>query len=146
MFASPKLDFSTEGTKGSVIGPKRNEFREKTGRAPTCLAFGFAALLLFMRGDLQAERRARGLPVPRDDKGERIAAAWRDCDASNPESLRSLVNVICADRSLWRVDLGSVAGFPGLVTDHLEAMIRLGPRVALEQHMASLLIPGSAPR
>ena len=152
-FSNPFIEHSlfditlhgTEKFRVRVV-PSIVAFSEKTGRAPTGLAFGFAALLLFMRGDLQAARRAGGFVVPRDDKGEQIAAAWQNCDASESKPLSSLVNSICADRSLWGVDLRAVPGFAEIVSEHLAAMVRLGVRGALEQHLASLLIPGSEPR
>ena len=152
-FSNPFIEHSlfditlhgTEKFRVRVV-PSIVAYAEKFGRAPSCLAFGFAALLLFMRGDVQATRRASGLVVPRDDKGEQIAAVWRTCDASASESLSSLVYVICADRALWGVDLASVPGFAEIVAEQLAAMIRVGVRGALEQQLASLLIPGSTPR
>src|SRR5690606_12816747 len=54
--------------------PTLLRFAEHTGHAPASFAFGFAAYLLFMRGDLQEERRAAGLTVPPDDQAERMRA------------------------------------------------------------------------
>jgi tagaturonate reductase len=141
------FDITLHGTEKFRVRvvPSILAFAEKTGRAPPCLAFGFAAYLLFMRGDLHAGRRVGGRPVPRDDKGDQIAAAWRIHDSAE-SSLRPLVNTLCANRSLWGVDLGSVPGFPDIVAEHLDAMIHLGVRLALEQHLASLLTSGSTLR
>src|SRR5262249_53208575 len=42
------------------VVPSIRAYVEQFGRAPAALAFGFAAYLLYMRGDLQGERRAAG--------------------------------------------------------------------------------------
>jgi tagaturonate reductase len=149
-FSNPFIEHSlfditlhgTEKFRVRVV-PSILAFAEKTGRAPACLAFGFAALLLFLRGDLQAARNGGGLPAPRDDKGELITAAWQHCDSSDSESLSALVNSICADRSLWGVDLRLVPGFAEIAAEQLAAMVSLGVRVALEQHVATLLTSDS---
>jgi tagaturonate reductase len=142
------FDITLHGTEKFRVRvvPSILAFAEKTGRAPVCIAFGFAALLLFMRGDLQAARSAGGLPVPRDDKGDLIAAAWQQYNAADSASLSILVNAICGDSSLWGVDLRLVPGFAEIVIEQLAAMMRLGVRVALEQHLATLLTSGSSLR
>jgi Mannitol-1-phosphate/altronate dehydrogenases len=152
-FSNPFIEHSlfditlhgTEKFRVRVV-PSILAFFGKTGHAPACLAFGFAALLLFMRGEAHAERRASGRTIPRDDKGDRIAAAWSAHDPADSDSLGLLVTTICADRLLWGVDLASVPGFPEIVAEQLGAMIRLGVRAALEQHLATLLTSGSALR
>ena len=48
----------------------------RTGRPPALLTLGFAAFLLFARGELQARRASAGLPVPADDQAARLRELW----------------------------------------------------------------------
>jgi len=152
-FSNPFIEHSlfditlhgTEKFRVRVI-PSILAYANAIGRAPPCLAFAFAAWLLFMRGDLQADRHARGLDVPLNEKGERVTAAWRTYDSTSGESRSHFVNAICSDNALWGDDLALIPGFASMVSDNLGAMMHLGVRPALEQHLASLLASGSAPR
>lgn len=103
-----------------------------TGRAPSALAFGFAAYLAFMRGDLQAERRAAGLPVPEDAAGERVRAVWRALTPRSDEEYRALARHICGDDELWGLDLGGVPGFVDRVAEDLMRIARDGVVSALD--------------
>jgi tagaturonate reductase len=112
----------------SVVG-----YAARTGRAPQSLAFGFAAFLLYMHGEHQAGRRARGLPVPVDDGAARIAKHW--ADAGDDEAC--VARAVCADAGLWAADLSAVPGFVDAVTDHLRRIIATGIAAALDQHLAT---------
>jgi tagaturonate reductase len=103
------------------------------GQTPPALAFGFAAYLCFMRGDLQAARRAAGGAVPRDDLGERLAALWRETNLHNeePAELTGLVRAACADETTWGEDLTTIPHFVEAVTAHLTRIARDGPLAAL---------------
>jgi tagaturonate reductase len=107
----------------------------RVGRAPASLAFGFAAYLAFMRGDIQAERRTTGLAVPEDGEGDRVRGAWLDVDPHADASLASLARRVCADKTLWGVDLTLLNGFADLVTDHLVRITRHGIHSALDAHL-----------
>jgi tagaturonate reductase len=120
------------------VVPSIVSFSERTGRPPAALAFGFAAYLLFMRGDYQAERRRAGLSVPPDDHGESVAAAWAALgDDDSDEALGAFVAAVCADTSLWGADLADVPGFVAAVRDALIRIHRVGVPAALETHLAS---------
>ena len=112
----------------SVVG-----YAERIGRAPQSLAFGFAAFLLYMRGEHQARRRALGLPVPADDGAARLARHWTD--SGNDEA--RLVRAVCADVTLWATDLSAVPGFVDAVTDHLRRASAMGVAAALDHHLAT---------
>jgi tagaturonate reductase len=117
----------------SVLG-----FADRTGRIPAALAFGFAAYLLFMRGDAQAARRRAGLAVPPDDRGEELAARWAALPDHSEAALRSLAESACADASLWEVDLAAaVPGFAAVVGEHLVRAHRGGVPAALESFLAA---------
>ena len=114
------------------VVPSIVRYSLRTGRAPTSLAFGFAAHLLFMRGHFQKERRRRNLHVPPDGHASRLADAWTVAD----RTIGALVQAICSDSELWGRDLTAVPGFVGMVTDHLVSLERLGIAKALESHLS----------
>ena len=102
--------------------------------APDSLALGFAAFLLFTRGDLQAARRDAGQPVPQDDQAEHFRSLWTG--VRSDADLAELVRTVCADTSLWSTDLTQVPGFADAVTAHLGKIERDGMAAALEAHLA----------
>jgi tagaturonate reductase len=121
------------------VVPSVIAFVERFGRAPDSLAFGFAAHLAFLRGEVQTERRAAGLHVPEDPEGDRIRAAWHGVDLRSDVSIAHFARAICADATLWGIDLTSLAGFADLVGDHLVRIRRhrIGP--ALDMHLAAAI-------
>jgi tagaturonate reductase len=133
-FANPYVhhalwDITLQGTmkmKVRVV-PSIIQFAERTGAVPESLAFGFAAYLLLMRGDLQA---ARG-NVPADDQAPRLRELW-----SAAESPEALARAACADEGLWGTDLTRVPGFADAVAAHLARAEREGIPAALEAHIA----------
>jgi tagaturonate reductase len=115
------------------VVPSVVRYAERTGRVPQSLAFGFAAYLLYMRGEHQVGRRARGLPVPVDDGAARLAQHWT---AAGDDAAR-LVRAVCADTGLWSTDLSLVPGFADAVTDHLQRASAIGIAAALDHHLAT---------
>ena len=107
----------------------------RTGRVPSSLAFGFAAYIAFMRGDLQAERRTMGLIVPEDGEGDRVRDAWLGVDRRDDASLAGLARLVCGDEKLWGADMASLTGFADLVADHLVRIVRQGIHSALDAHL-----------
>ena len=99
-----------------------------------CWAFGFAAHLLFMRGDLQRDRTRAGLTVPADDGAARIAAAWKTAGGDHAALVRDVV----ADETLWGADLTTLPRFAESVTEHLVALDRDGAAAALDAHLAAV--------
>jgi tagaturonate reductase len=118
------------------IVPSILAFAERFGRAPSALAFGFAAYLAFMRGELHTERRASGLSVPEDGEGERIRRAWLEVDLHSDEAIATFVTAICGDEALWHADLSAVPGFAPLVAEHLIRILRSGATAALDSFLS----------
>jgi tagaturonate reductase len=110
--------------------PSLLRYAERRGAPPPSLAFGFAAFLLFRRGDLGERRRQAGLRVPPDEAGEAIESAW-----STGVSPAELVSRVLGDVSLWGTDLGAVPGFTAAVREDLDSLLRLGPHEALRTHL-----------
>ena len=134
-FTNPYLahalfDITLHGTmkmKVRVI-PSIVELVAKEKRVPELIAFGFAAWVLFMRGDLQRQRVASGLPVPADDHAESIRQLW-----SSGMPPQEIVRVVCADTALWGVDLTAIPGFAEAVASHLTKITDAGVRTALSE-------------
>lgn len=104
----------------------------RTGTAPQALAFGFAAWLAFMAGDVHAARRAQGQPMPDDSEGARVRDAWSGVGDNDPAALGALVHASCADVELWGTDLAALPGFEAAVREALVAIRRDGATAALE--------------
>lgn len=147
-FANPFIehvlsDISLHGTTKMRVRvvPSIAGYTERNGRFPPSLTFGFAAYLLFMRGDLSISRARDGLPAPRDDAGDSVRAAWASVSGNGDSALSGFVHQICSDISLWGADLSLLPGFHAAVADDLAAIIRDGARRALEEHLAEQLNP-----
>lgn len=141
-FANPFIrhelfDITLQGTtklRVRVI-PSILSSADHTGTAPSSLAFGFAAFLLFMRGDLQHRRRKEGREIPPDEHSDYFLQLWADIDFTSETELVELVERICSDTSLWGVDLTRVPGFTPRVAEYLGWMTRDGIRKALRRHL-----------
>jgi tagaturonate reductase len=138
-FANPYIrhaliDITLHGTTKMRVRvvPSIVSYAARFGRPPAALAFGFAAYLAFMRGEVQSERRAAGRTVPDDSEGERIRDAWHDVDFHSADDLAAFVERVCRDRSLWGIDLAAVAGFSELVAEQLSRIRRRGVTAALD--------------
>ncbi len=131
------IDIALHGTTKMRVRvvPSIVAFEARTGRVPDSLAFGFAAYLAFMRGEIQAERGAAGLSVPEDREGERVRAAWHEVDLSWDAGVAGLARGVCGDASLWGVDLTAVGGFADAVADHLVRIVRHGIHAALDTRL-----------
>jgi len=115
--------------------PSIVQYTERFKQPPEALAFGFAAYLAFMRGEIQVERRAAGLAVPEDREGEKVHLAWAQLAHGSESALRGLVRDVCSDATLWGTDLSKLRGWCELVSDNLTRIIESGMRPALEQHL-----------
>ena len=146
-FANPYIrhaliDITLQGTtKMRVrIVPTIVRYASLTGRAPASLAFGFAAYLLFMRGEVQEERRRVGQRVPADDRSNTLRALWSRSGGDSDPALARLVDAACGDESLWGTDLRRVPGFANAVAENLTRMARDGVPAALEAHLAEVAV------
>lgn len=131
------IDITLYGTTKMRVRvvPSIVQYADRTGRVPASLAFGFAAYLAYMRGEVRAERREAGLSVPDDAEGDRVRDAWRGVDASSDAALAGLVERVCADAGLWKTDLSAIDGFAALVAEHLARILRYGIVAALDVHL-----------
>ena len=116
------------------IVPSIQAYAERNARVPESLAFGFAAWLLFMRGDLQRERQRAGLSVPADDASDTLKSAWNTAGTDHG----AVVRAVCANESLWGTDLTTIPDFTDSVTEHLVALDRDGAASALDAHLSAV--------
>ncbi|HVF40946.1 MAG TPA: hypothetical protein VM939_13680, partial [Gemmatimonadaceae bacterium] len=103
------------------------EFTDRENRVPDLIAFGFAAYLLFVRGDLHDRRRIAGFHVPLDEQSFRIRELWR----SNIPPVE-IARRACSDTDLWGLDLTEIPGFAESVASHLSTMTTAGVKDSLE--------------
>lgn len=147
-FANPYIrhalfDITLHGTAKMRVRvvPSIVRYAARNASAPAALAFGFAAYLELMRGELQEARRAAGLPVPADVPGERVRAAWVETRAdADANRIEALVERVCSDQSLWGTDLTRAAGFAAAVADHLARIRRDGIAAALDALLAGAAV------
>lgn len=99
---------------------------------PNGLALGFAAYLLYRRGDAEVEMREAGLSPPDDSQAEKVRSHWSGVDSRSSSALATMVQAIGADRSLWRDDLTRLPGFTEQVSEHLARACRDGIAAALD--------------
>jgi len=138
-FANPYIkhalaDITLYGTTKMRVRvvPSIVEYHARTGRVAQSLAFGFAAYLAFMRGNLHA---TRGMPA--DAEGARITGDWKFVAYHSDDAVAAFVRRICGNASLWATDLGRIPGFTEAVTDHLVRILRQGIAPALDAHLTA---------
>jgi len=123
------MDITLHGTakmKVRVV-PSILSYCAAEGRPPANLTFGFAAHLVFLRGEIHTARAAARLSVPADSAGERIRSAWRTAGAGSA----AMVNAICADAELWGTDLTALPRFAQTVSENVRSILERGVRSAL---------------
>lgn len=123
------------------VMPSLLQYVRQTGRVPGGIAFGFAAFLLFARGDIQEERRALGLYPPDDAQAEPLRDLWQRFGRGDADGCSELVRAACAQTALWGIDLNTLPGFAEVVTDHLTRAVRDGVAAALEIQVSALARP-----
>jgi tagaturonate reductase len=145
-FANPFIrhalfDITLQGTMKMRVRvvPSILRHAERTGTVPEGLALGFAAHLLFLRGELQESRRRAGLPVPPDDAGGPLRERWAALPDESEASIAMLARTSCADADVWGADLTLVPGFAGAVGAHLVRVLRDGMPAALAAHVGSVV-------
>lgn len=117
------------------VVPSIVEYHARMGRSPSSLAFGVAAYIMFMRGEVHAARSAAGLSVPEDSVGDRLRDAWTTIDILSDDAISAFGISACADARIWGVDLRTVNGFADAVADHLLRITRHGIESALDVHL-----------
>lgn len=131
------LDITLQATMKMRVRnvPTIVRYAERFGRTPPSFAFGLAAFLQFMRGDVQEAARAQGTRVPPDDQSEKLRALWRSLPDSGDTALQGLARAFLADAALWERDLTALPGLAEAVGRYLIRIERDGARAALADHL-----------
>ncbi len=122
---------STSKFRARVL-PSITEYNKRKGSVPKLLAFSFAALIAFYRGD---EIKDGALIGKRGDEEYKIQDdmnvlelfkdVWANCDKSK-ESVAKLVADVCAHEGIWGMDLNTLGNFSQMVSDNLYGIITDG--------------------
>lgn len=104
----------------------------KTNQPPECMALGFAAYLLFMKGSKNESGTYSGqlngkAYVIQDDSAAWFADKWKETNADR------LVDEVLSNKDLWGTDLSGLAGFADAVKNNLEFLMANGAAEALDQ-------------
>jgi tagaturonate reductase len=128
------LDITLQGTTKMRVRviPSIVRHSERTAYAPALLSLGFAAHLLFLRGETRGRYREGSATVPPDDQGEKLRALW----SAHGDDDASVTRAACGDVSLWGTDLSRIPGFAGLVADYLSGIRRIGINGVLDSLLA----------
>ena len=108
----------------------------KTDQPPECMALGFAAFLLFMKGsknesgEYTGEVNGKAYAI-QDDYAGWFAEKW-ECD--NEELV---VDNVLADKNFWGADLSQLPGFDEAVKNKLKSLLTNGVFQTLEQMQAT---------
>jgi tagaturonate reductase len=117
------------------VVPSIVAYAERSGRAPSGLAFGFAAYLAWVR-DVALDP-ARAAAVPDDAERARVAARFQVSPGRDEAALSAVARDVCSDAALWETDLAALPGFAELVSDHLLRIERMGVLAALDTHLGT---------
>lgn len=131
------LDITLQATMKMRVRnvPTIIRYAEKFGGAPDSFAFGLAAFLSFMRGEVQDAARTRGVKVPADDQAGKLRELWRSAVPGGEGALRETATAFLSDRTLWEEDLSTVPGLAEAVAENLIRIERDGAREALSEHL-----------
>jgi len=95
------------------------KYYEKNSTPPGFMSFGFAAYLLFMKGDRRYVKTDNEHYIT-DDKAVRIQQKWEGGD------VEKLVNSVLSDSDLWGTDLSLLPGFANAVISNLHDIMDKG--------------------
>jgi tagaturonate reductase len=92
---------------------------EKSGKPPVFMSLGFAAYLLFMKGDTTYVKTG-GDNYITDDKAVILQQKWK------LDNTAALVKSVLEDVDLWGADLSALPGFKEAVTVDLKGIMNKG--------------------
>jgi len=99
---------------------------------PEYMALGFAAYILFMKGEPASngkyEGRANGATYPiQDDQAANLAEKWRTYGES------AVVEAVLADKDLWGADLTQLNGFAAAVKNDFQTLLKSGAMATIRR-------------
>lgn len=125
--------------------PTIQRYYEQFGTVPPLMTLGFAGYLRFMRvvsagdnefsGELQVGKGVVTYPI-RDAQADYFHRQWQSVVATDFTTVRTFVETVCADKSLWQTDLSTLPGFVDAVADALSDLLTNGPEATLRGQLA----------
>lgn len=117
------LNFTSKMRSRNI--PLLRWYQEQGKEVPSTMALGFAAYLLFMRCERNAEGTYVGVVngqtyTVQDDQAPHFAEIWRE---STPEKL---VKTVLSNKELWEIDLNLLDDFANKVERYLNSLLLLG--------------------
>ncbi|MDR2474742.1 MAG: tagaturonate reductase [Bacteroidales bacterium] len=93
-------------------------FLERTGKLPTGLVLGLAAIITYYKGG----KRGEDTIVPNDDPAvlKLLASLWASNDVAN------VASGVLAETSLWGEDLNEISGLTDLLSSYLKSILEKG--------------------
>ena len=111
--------------------PNLLKYYEKNSVPPVFMSLGFAAYLLFMKGDKQYVATTTGNYIT-DDKAAIIQEKWKE------DTVENVVTSVLADTALWGTDLSLLPGFKQSVTTTLRAIMENGVLKTMERLVSGI--------
>lgn len=119
--------------------PSILEYVKRKGHLPKMLAFSFAAMLVFykgnaiMDGSLTGSRMGKDYPI-KDDLSvlQLFKELWSGFDGTR-QAAEQLVSQVLSKESLWGVDLNKIEGFSALVSAYAFDMIAKGVESVMKE-------------
>ena len=105
--------------------PVLEKYYISQGTPPAYMALGFAAYLLFMKSEKDADNKYKGTLngkqyIITDDFAARLSEHWQG------KELGAVVGAVLKDTTLWDKDLTTYPGFEYAVTLALESLVNKG--------------------
>ena len=112
--------------------PVLRKYYERKAKVPVHMALGFAAYLLFMKCEKEADGKFYGSAngnkyLVNDDSAEYFAGVWKDGDAG------AVVEKVLHNTALWEYDASLLPGFVEAVTENLTELQRGDVRQLLHE-------------
>jgi tagaturonate reductase len=115
------LQYSTKMKMRNV--PLLMRHYERTNQVPECMALGFAAFILFMKGSPSNGKEYK----IEDEHAAWFASKWKT--AGNDK----IVSMVLSDREFWGEDLSALPGFEEAVNAQLQSLIKDGAMSVLRR-------------
>jgi tagaturonate reductase len=106
-------------------------YYRKFNHAPKHFTLGFAAYLLFMKGEKEENGKYYGLRNEthyhiNDDFASYFFSAWQKADIQSQASMHEFVRTVLSDTGIWGTDLSTLPDFGKTVADILFELIQEG--------------------
>lgn len=133
---------STSKFRARVL-PSITEYIDDKKELPKILTFSFAALLGFYRGTeinngaLIGNRDGEKYDIKDDEYVlELFKDLWTECNISDKESVKKLVEKVCSNEKMWGQDLNKLSGFSEKVSEHLYNILNDSMQSEIDKLMA----------